>query len=127
MSALRRFMLAACAVAFAGALVAAEPKRVLLVTHSGGFLHNSVVTAEKELTAIGPKHGFTVTTWRYTGPEEGLAKASKAFKEKTGEGIEPSQTGRINKETLKKFDCVLFFTTGSGPHKKPNPYTSARR
>ena len=115
MSALRRIMFAACAVLLGGALVAAEPKRVLLVTHSGGFVHNSVVTAEKELTAIGPKHGFTVTTYRYTGPSEGLEKASAAYKKSTGQAVEPSQTGRINKETLKNFDCVLFFTTGSGP------------
>jgi type 1 glutamine amidotransferase len=117
MSALRRFLLTACAVFFVSALNAAEPKRVLLVTHSGGFVHNSVVTAEKVLTEIAPKHNMVVTTYRYTGPSEGLEKASAAFKRSTGQTIEPNQTGRINKETLKQFDCVLFFTTGSGPQK----------
>ena len=97
----------------------AEPKRVLLVTHSGGFVHNSVTTAEKILTEIGPKHGMTVTTYRYTGPMTGEAfeKTRVAFEKSTKESIKPEQCGRINKETLKKFDCVLFFTTGSGPQK----------
>jgi type 1 glutamine amidotransferase len=120
MSALRRFMMTACAVVFAGTLTAAEPKRVLLVTHSGGFVHNSVVTAEKVLTEIAPKHNMVVTTYRYTGSTDdpGFEKYKESFKRSTGETVEAKHCGRVNKDTLKQFDCVLFFTTGSGPQKK---------
>ena len=100
MSALRRFMLASCAIAFAGTLTGAEPKRVLLVTHSGGFVHNSVVTAEKVLTEIAPKHNMVVTTYRYTGStsDPGFEKYKESFKKSTGEAVEAKHCGRINKD-----------------------------
>ncbi|MFO0938769.1 MAG: ThuA domain-containing protein [Gemmataceae bacterium] len=106
--------------AVAGSMMAAraaDPKRVLLVTHSGGFVHNSVTEAEKVLTEIGPKNGFVVTTYRYTGPTTGPAfeKYKKSFKASTKEDVDLKHCGHVNKETLKNFDCVLFFTTGSGP------------
>ena len=43
------------------ALGAEKNKRLLLVTHSGGFIHGSVATADQVLKEIGPKHGFDVT------------------------------------------------------------------
>jgi type 1 glutamine amidotransferase len=91
------------------------PKRVLLVTHSGGFIHDSVGVAEDVLKEIGPKHGLTVTCWRYTNDPDPkkLADYSTKFRARTGKTVEPEHTGRINKETLKNFDCVLFFTTGN--------------
>lgn len=115
-----RWMLFLAATAgFAMNVDAAEPKRVLLVTHSGGFVHNSVTAAEKVLNKIGPANDLKVTTFRYTGPTTGEAfeKAKKSFKQSTKEDITAEQCGRINKETLKNYDCVLFFTTGSGPQK----------
>jgi len=97
-----------------------KPKRLLLVTHSGGFIHNSVGVAEDVLKEIGPKHGFEVTCYRWTAdtntPE--FAKYQKQFRATTGKPVEPENCGRVNKETLKNFDCVLFFTTGSGPQRK---------
>jgi len=104
------------------------PKRVLLVTHSGGFIHDSVGVAEDVLKELGPKHGLTVTCWRATNtsdpsnnftskgkrnPDEALAFYSGEFRKRTGKTVEKENTGRINKDTLKNFDCVLFFTTGN--------------
>src|SRR5262245_41600231 len=97
-----------------------KPKRVLFVTHSGGFIHDSVGVAEEELTKLGPKNGFEVTTWRYTGDpaEAGFAKYANDFQNRVRKPVDKEHMGRINKDTLKNFDCVFFFTTGSGPQKK---------
>ena len=113
---------------------AADPqtknKRLLLVTHSGGFIHDSVGVAEDTLKEIGPKNGFDVTCWRFTGDPEKKVKAnakkgeaakdttwlerySDEFRGKTGYTVGKDNIGRLNKDTLKNFDCVLFFTTGS--------------
>lgn len=114
-------------------LHAAEPaaaKRLLLVTHSGGFIHDSVYHAEQVLKEIGPKNGFEVTCYRFTGdpdkpikftPKKGappverpwLEKYAEDFRARTGATVERENIGRINKDTLKNFDVVLFFTTGS--------------
>jgi type 1 glutamine amidotransferase len=95
-------------------------KRVLLVTHSGGFIHDSVGVAEDVLSELGPKNGFVVTTYRYTGDpsDPGFAKYASDFQKRTGKPVDKEHMGRINKDTLKNFDCVFFFTTGSGPQKK---------
>ncbi len=95
------------------------PKRLLLVTHSGGFIHDSVGTAEDILKEIGPKHGFSVTCYRYTGDttDPKFKKYQADFRARTGKTVEPENCGRINSVTLKGFDVVLFFTTGSGPGK----------
>jgi uncharacterized protein len=115
-----------------------KPKRLLLVTHSGGFMHDSILVAEQVLKDIGPKNGFEVTCWRFTGNPEtpvkykvkvdgkdeerestALAKYSADFRNRTGERGKPGEEvakencGRINKDTLKNFDAVLFFTTGN--------------
>ena len=111
--------LAAAALALAPAHTTA-PKRLLLVTHSGGFIHDSVGVAEDVLKEIGPKSGFAVTCYRYTGDpaDPGFEKYAKDFRGRTGKPVEPESCGRVNAETLKNFDAVLFFTTGSGPKKK---------
>jgi type 1 glutamine amidotransferase len=95
-----------------------KPKRLLLVTHSGGFIHDSVAVAEQVLKEIVPKVGFQVTCFRFTGDpnaENGkaLENYSKRFRERTGEAVTAEQCGRINAKTLQKFDVVLFFTTGN--------------
>lgn len=109
------FPLAVCFAATLG--VSAANKRLLLVTHSGGFIHDSVGTAEDVLKEIGPKYGYDVTCWRYTGDpaDPKFAKYKDDFRAKAKKSVEPENCGRINKETLKNFDVVLFFTTGSGP------------
>jgi len=93
--------------------------RLLLVTDSGGFVHDSVGVAEDVLKEIGPKEGFTVTAWRFTREPDPkvLEKYSDEFRKKTGLTVGPEDCGRINKETLKNFDCVLFFTTGNPVNK----------
>ncbi len=119
-----------------GSLWAADPpKRLLLVTHSGGFMHDSIFVAEQILKEIGPKNGFEVTCWRYTADPDAmkdgkpaLAAYSERFRKTTGEQGKPGEDvtkahcGRINAESLKKFDAVLFFTTGS-KRSQPAPLT----
>jgi uncharacterized protein len=118
---------------------AADPvKKVLFVTHSGGFMHDSILVAENVLKDIGPKNGFDVTVYRFTGDPDAVVKVKKKvgdmeeevettalkkysdqFRARTGEKGMPGEEvtkencGRINAETLKKFDVVFFFTTGS--------------
>jgi type 1 glutamine amidotransferase len=94
------------------------PKRLLLVTHSGGFIHDSVAAAEKVLKDIGPQYGFEVTCFRFTGNPDGLEQYSKNFQKATGEPVTREQCGRINTETLSRFDAVLFFTTGDPVNKE---------
>lgn len=134
-----RFLLSLGLVAALALAAHAENKKLLLVTHSGGFMHDSIGVAEDVLKEIGPKHGYDVTCWRFTGDPDAKVKMKKdgkdvevtalekyshdyaertAVKEK-GRVVVPGKTvgkencGRINKETLKKFDAVLFFTTGN--------------
>jgi uncharacterized protein len=111
-----------------------KPKRVLLVTHSGGFVHDSVGVAEEVLKEIGPKHGLDVTCWRFTADPDvkikqkgkkdqpdteknALEAYSEQFRARTGKPVGKENIGRINAESLKKFDCVLFFTTGNPVNK----------
>ena len=113
-----RWLLALALVAIGSAnLTAAEAKtkRLLLVTDSGGFVHDSVGLAEQTLKEIGPKNGFEVTCYRYTRDPKAPAfdKYAENFRKVTGVAVEPESCGRVNKETLKNFDVVLFFTTGN--------------
>ena len=52
------------ALTVGNAFAADAPQRVLLVTHAGGFMHDSLLTAEKVLKTLGPEHGLQVTCWR---------------------------------------------------------------
>jgi type 1 glutamine amidotransferase len=109
-----------------------QKKRLLLVTHSGGFIHDSVGVAEQVLKQVGPQHGLEVTCYRFTGDPKAQIKVKKnvngqstevettaledyreKFRARTGLTVEPENCGHVNKETLKNFDCVLFFTTGN--------------
>jgi len=123
----------------------AKPKRLLLVTHSGGFMHDSIGVAEQVLKEIGPKNGFEVTCYRFTADPDAKVKVKKkidgkevvveeqalqAYSDKyrvttgeqgkPGEDVTKEQCGRINASTLKDFDVVLFFTTGK-PKGDPFP------
>jgi type 1 glutamine amidotransferase len=103
----------------------ATNKRLLLVTHSGGFIHGSVATAEEVLKKVGPENGFDVTCWRFTedpdkkvkaksgGERTALEAYSDRFRGATKLTVEKENCGRINRDTLKNFDVVLFFTTGN--------------
>jgi len=127
------FAALAAAVALAPAREAPEKsknKRLLLVTHCGGFPHASVATAEEVLKDVGPKNGFDVTCWRFTEDPDKKVK-DKGGKERTALEVyndkfrgatklpvEKENCGRINKETLKNFDVILFFTTGNPVNKE---------
>jgi type 1 glutamine amidotransferase len=140
---LRCLAILALAVSVTASRAEDKPKRLLLVTHSGGFIHPSVTTAEQVLKEIGPKYGFQVTCYRFTadpdatvtvkrkvdGKEEtaqtkALEAYSANFRRATGSPVERENCGRINAETLKNFDIVLFFTTGS-KKSPPAPLTDS--
>ena len=113
-----RWLVAVALLAIASSpLVAADAKakRLLLVTDSGGFVHDSVGLSEEILKDIGPKNGFDVTCYRYTrDPKDpAFTKYAENFRKVTGVAVDPESCGRVNKETLKNFDVVLFFTTGN--------------
>lgn len=131
MTTFRWAVAALAAVALLSPAVAQEKakKRLLLVTHSGGFIHDSLGVAEDVMKEVGPKHGYEVTCWRFTGDPDAkvtmkkdgkdvqvpaLEKYNDEYRKRTGKGVEKANCGRINAETLKKFDVVLFFTTGTG-------------
>src|SRR5262245_55390384 len=133
-----RFIPVCFLLLLAGSVLAADkPKRLLLVTHSGGFIHDSVVVAEETLKELGPKHGFQVTCFRCTEDQDRKVKAkrrvdgkdeevestaleeySERFRRATGHMFEKQHCGRINADTLKNFDAVLFFTTGNPVNKE---------
>jgi uncharacterized protein len=127
-----RWLFAIAALAAVGTTASAENKRLLLVTDSGGFIHDSVGLAEQILKEIGPKNGIDVTCYRFTRDpdqkikvkrkENGkdvevdttvLTKYAEDFRARTGVPVDKESCGRVNADTLKKFDCVLFFTTGN--------------
>ena len=112
---LLRLMAALAAGAIGTSTAVAENKKLLLVTDSGGFIHDSVGLAEQTLKEIGPKNGIDVTCYRYTRDPmaAGFKKYAENFRKRTGLPVEPENCGRVNKDTLKNFDCVLFFTTGN--------------
>jgi type 1 glutamine amidotransferase len=93
------------------------------------------VLTEQVLKDIGPKHGLKVTCWRFTGDPDARVKVkakkdapevemsaleaySQKFRGPAGVPVEKEHIGRINRETLKEFDCVLFFTTGDPVNKE---------
>src|SRR5262245_51909809 len=61
-----RWLFTIAALAIVGTTASAENKRLLLVTDSGGFIHDSVGVAEQILKEIGPKNGIDVTCYRFT-------------------------------------------------------------
>jgi type 1 glutamine amidotransferase len=125
-----RCILAVLTLGFCASAVSAgdPPKRVLLVTHSGGFMHDSIGVAEEVLKKIGPKYGLEFTCYRFTGDPDAKVNGStafevyaKKFRERTGLVLKREECGRVNAETLKKFDAVLFFTTGDVRNKNHIP------
>src|SRR5262249_3098461 len=63
--------------AAAGAADPVKPKRLLMVTHSAGFMHDSIRVAEEVVKEIGPKNGFEVTCYRYTADPDAKVKVEK--------------------------------------------------
>jgi len=98
---------------------AKKVKKLLLVTHSGGFMHDSIGVAEDILKEKGKDYGFEVTCFRFTNEPEAkaLEKYSNTYRARTGKTVEKENCGRINAETLKGFDAVMFLTTGNPVNK----------
>jgi len=125
-----RWLFTLAVLAALGSTASAENKRLLLVTDSGGFIHDSVGLAEQILKEIGPKNGIDVTCYRFTrDPDQALkrkdnsettvlADYAERFRKATGVPVDKENCGRVNADTLKKFDCVLFFTTGNPLNKE---------
>jgi uncharacterized protein len=111
----------------------AAKKRILFITDSGGFIHDSVGLSEKVLKELGVKNGFEVDCFRFTrDPNQTikvkqkkpdgttdeitttvLAEYAERFRKTTGVTVEKENCGRVTAELLKKYDCVFFFTTGN--------------
>jgi type 1 glutamine amidotransferase len=129
-----RCFLSLALLALAPSFILADdaPKRVLLVTHAGGFMHDSLLTAEQVLKEAGPKHGMKVTCLRFTADPDArivvkrkvdgkdvermttaLEDYSERFRRINGEVVTREQCGHVNAETLKQYDAVLFFTTST--------------
>jgi type 1 glutamine amidotransferase len=130
-----RYILAFLALGICAAAVSAgdQPKRVLLVTHSGGFMHDSIGVAEEVLKKIGPKYGLEFSCYRFTGDPDAMRAGGKTafeeyadrYRKATGLTLKREECGRVNAETLKKFDAVLFFTTGDVNNKSNIPPLTA--
>src|SRR5436190_368042 len=108
-----RFLLAAAVVLAAGAFSLApagdqpekaKNKRLLLVTHSGGFIHPSVATAEEVLKDVGPKNGFAVTCWRFTEDPDKKVK-DKGGTEKSALEAYSERFRGATKLTVEKENC----------------------
>ena len=69
------------------AVAPAAPKRVLYITHSAGYRHDSIPTSQAALRDIGERTG--------------------AF-----EVVASEDLSLINAETLREFDVLYFFTSG---------------
>ena len=114
------------------AFAADSPKRVLLVTHAGGFMHDSLLASERLLKLLGPDHGLQVSCFRFTADPDARIKVKRKqgdqevelettaledysfrFQKAMGEPVTRRDCGRVNAETLKQFDAVLFFTTST--------------
>lgn len=90
--------MAALALCLSGLLTAgaeAAPKRILVVTHTAGFRHDSIPTAEKVLEELGRKTGLWTAEFARNADE-----VRSAF----------------TADNLKRFDAVVFAnTTGELP------------
>ena len=75
---------AVIALLFAALVTAQEPKRILYVTHSAGFRHDSIVVSRDVLRNLNPRLQIT--------PTEDLSL--------------------ISADNLTNYDAVLFFTSG---------------
>ena len=75
---------AAIALLFAALAFAQEPKRILYVTHSAGYRHDSIIVSRDVLHTLNPRLQFT--------PTEDLSQ--------------------ISADNLRNYDAVFFFTSG---------------
>src|SRR5690348_16186257 len=71
-----------------GTLLTAEPKRVLYITHSAGYRHDSIPTSIDVLRALAPEQLAVTAT---------------------------EDLSNITSEGLAGFDAVFFFTSGELP------------
>lgn len=83
-------------VGVAATALAAEPKRLLVVTATKGFRHSSIPTAEKVIAALGQDSGVFQVDYVRGGPD---GKDDAEVREK------------MAPENLKKYDGVIFANT----------------
>ena len=129
---LRLFAFLLASLHIAASQAADPPRRVLLVTHAGGHMHESLLVAEQVLKEIGPKQGLDVTCFRFTSDPDAMVKVKRQidgketvlettaledysfrFRQRNGEVVTRAHCGRINAGTLKNYDAVVFFTTST--------------
>ena len=135
------------ALLLVGTVAAAEePKRVLLVTHAGGFMHDvGAQSPRRILKELGPYNGFQVTCWRFTADPDtpikvkrrvgnqvkdlettALEEYSYRFQRSMGEPVTRQQCGRIDVKSLKEYDAVIFLTTSTwDPKSGSHPLTES--
>ncbi len=111
---LRFFLLALVLSLFLPAKVARAdaPKKILVITVTYGFHHDSTATAEKVLTQLAEKSGlFTVDIVR-SGREPGDADAKARWDEANKKAL----AEKMSPAALKNYDAVFFAnTTGDLP------------
>jgi len=94
----------------------AAPKKLLVVTTTMGFRHDSIPTAEKVLGEMAEKSGaFTVDYARVDISEGKYAGADgRPDKTKFAAGIKAVLAEKMSTEALKKYDGVIFANTTGG-------------
>ncbi len=103
---LSRWLSSLCVVAVLAlpAWSADAKKRLLLVTDSGGFVHDSVGVAEEILKKIGPDNGFTVECYRFTRDPDQMTTASRTVKGDDGKPMK----GKDGKEVKEQYKTTAL-------------------
>jgi uncharacterized protein len=106
-SILRQSVLGLVAATLAWPTVAAEPKKLLLVTVTTGFRHSSIPTAEKVIQQLGKDSGAFTVDLVQQPPD----KNNPNFKEDVAKVLE-----KLSPANLAHYDGVIFAnTTGDLP------------
>lgn len=115
-SALLIFLVVGIAGLAAQALAA--PKKVLVVTTTTGFRHDSIPTAEKVLGELAKETGLFTVEYARVDPKAAEFKGpdNKPMMDKVNEAIKAVLAEKMSAEALKNYDAVIFAnTTGDLP------------
>lgn len=96
----------------------AAPKKVLVVTTTTGFRHSSIPTAEKVIGELATQTGAFTVDYARVEPSAPEFKGAdgKPDKDKVNEAIKKELAAKMNAESLKQYDAVIFAnTTGDLP------------
>ncbi len=108
---------ALCALGLAAAAQTA-PKRVLVVTVTKGFRHDSIPTAEKVIAQLGADTGTFTVEYARVEPKDPQFKGENGRPDtaKVNKAIEDVLAEKMSPEALKNYDAVIFAnTTGNLP------------